>query len=718
MNLRMARLICRSFDRLGWRLLVSAALVSALCCGNAVAASGEMDAARRLTKTEYVYILQDLLKIPEDAAKEAAQSLPVEAEAGDFDTVATTQGMSGLHVRSYLDAADRALTFALQTGEQPNAEPVFQNYIQSWGAAVATQTYFGGGVTKVLDDAVVQIDPYVCTYTLDTSYLMAIEKAGMYRATLEAYRWQGRSTVVFNLFRGKKQGVVASLDEMIGVWDLVDDEPRTVSVTTYLRPGDLLAPCVAELDANGGNVFEYVNENVLLQDSDFPGEGVAFKSIEIEGPLYEMWPPASTRAVLVGVEFTDEGEIELSRSPQDHLREIVETFAERAFRRPVERFEVDELAALGESILDDGRTFVDAVRISIVAILSSPEFLYQPQVYQPGQLDDFEYATRLASFLWRATPDDELMDLAAQGRISDSSVVEEQVERMLDDARSLRFVEDFANQAYRLKDLKATTPAPVFRFDDQLGAAMALETREFIAELIREDLSASNLIASDFTFVNRPLAKLYEIPGISGQQMRRVDLPSDSIRGGLLGQGSILKITANGTTTSPVTRGNFVLALLGSSTPPPPAGVEGLEPDTRGTVTIREQLEAHRSDPVCKACHNLIDPPGFALEEFDPIGRFRTRYVGTGLPVDATGVTPSGQNFDGIYDYRQILVDENLDEVGRNLITQLLVFGRGARIDNSDRNEVTRILDATRGSGFGFRSVIHAVADSQLFRRR
>ncbi|MDG2308514.1 MAG: DUF1592 domain-containing protein [Candidatus Binatia bacterium] len=705
-------------ERLASCVLVVAALATLYT--PAVAQDAPPDSPRRLTRLEYGHTLRDLLKIDEDAALALGESLPPEADSGDFDTLAVSQGISGLHVRTYLEVADRALDAAILVGPPPAAQPVVIDYATAPGIGfIATGEAFGLGVVEILDDGALVIADYSCTYTTDSSLnFFNVPQSGRYRVTLEAYRYQADTTVVVTLFRGKKQGVVASLDELIGVWDLVDDETKVIEVTTFLQPGDLVGPCVSELDTNGGDPFIFLEENTLLAGSGYPGEGIVFKSMTLEGPLQESWPPPSTRSVLVGVDFGESGNIQLTKSPEAHLDEIVANFAERAFRRPVEEPEIAALVVLGLAVLDEGRPFLEAVRVPLSAVLSSPEFLYQPQAYAPGQLTDHELATRLAYFVWRSAPDDELLTLAQRGALSDPATIRAQVDRMLDDPKSWRFVEDFATQAYRLDEIRATTPSPQFSYEERLGQAMEMETKLFLAELIREDLSVANLIDSDFTYMNRRLASLYEVQGIEGQEMRRVSLPADSPRGGLLTQGSILKLTSNGTNTSPVPRGNFVLGpLLGTPTPPPPPGVTGLEPDTRGTTTIREQLDAHRTQPVCNSCHSVIDPPGFALEQFDPVGALREFYR-PGVPVDATGVTTSGRTFDGIAEYKEILLDEQLDQVGRNLVSQLLVFGTGAAIQTNDRTEVNRILAELKGSGYGFRSTMRTVAASSIFRRR
>ena len=415
--------------------------------------------------------------------------------------------------------------------------------------------------------------------------------------------------------------------------------------------------------------------------------------------------------------------------------EIVERFATRAFRRPLEAGELEAYAGLAEPLLAEGRPFVEALRLPLRAILSAPPFLYQAGT--SGELDTFALATRLSYFLWRSMPDDALLAHAEAGRLFDAGVLAAEVERMLDDPRTQRFVKDFVGQSFRLYELRETAPDPRLypEYDDRLGQAMERETELFLTELIARNESVGSLIDTDFAFLNRRLAEHYGVAGVEGQEMRRVSLPAESPRGGLLTQASILKVTANGTTTSPVPRGNFVLTqLLGQEPPPPPPGVAGLEPDTRGTTTIREQLDAHRTNAVCASCHRKIDPPGFALEAFDPIGGFRTHYRvsgGTpnvdgldspgpytdGPPVDTSGVTPKGDAFSGIAEYKQLLSRE-LDQVARHLTAQLLVFSTGADVEFVDRDTVEAIVDAGRVEGHPVRSIIHQVAQSDLFRRR
>jgi hypothetical protein len=729
-----------------------ASMNNALVAANLTARGEQRTPLRRLTRLEYGYTVSDLLHLDAAFGAALAGTLPAEADSGGFDTVAARQSMSPLHVQSYLEAADRALDAAIVFGPPPPSEPYFIDYAKSpklYGLSQAKA--LGLGIVKQLDDAYVAFFDFGSTYSFHSmGEGFSVPYPGRYRVRVEAYPYQGVSSVGLMVYKGRLPGVAASLDELIGSFDLVDDAPRTVEVTPFLRPGELIGVAPADLDIPEGT------DRGMFQPADpsdgyyeilktFPGEGLALKSMTIEGPLLDSWPPPSTRALLTGIEFDENGQLKLTKDPYAHVEEIVAAFAPRAFRRPLapDGSELEAYAGLARPLLDAGRPFVEALRVPLRAILSAPPFLYHGGVAgASAKLNEFELATRLSYFLWRSMPDKTLLDLADEGRLTDGSVLTAQVDRMLDDPKTARFVDDFTGQAYRLYELKATSPDPELypEYEDRLGQAMAHETQLFFGELLAKNLGAGRLVDADFTFLNRRLADHYGVPGVEGQQMRKVDLPADSPRGGLLAQASVHKITSNGTSTSPIPRGNFVLAnLLGRPEPPPPPGVGTLEPDTRGTTTIREQLDAHRASPVCATCHRAIDPPGFALESFDPIGGFRTKYrvsqgEGTvtlagkeytslapyaeGAPVDASGVTPAGDAFTGILDYKRLLLANDLDQVARHLATQLLVFSTGAEVEFADRSAVDAIVDAGRADGHPVRSMIHRVVGSDLFTQR
>jgi hypothetical protein len=300
-------------------------------------------------------------------------------------------------------------------------------------------------------------------------------------------------------------------------------------------------------------------------------------------------------------------------------------------------------------------------------------------------------------------------------------------------------VEDFLGQWLKLRQIAATDPDRKLypEFSAYLQDSMVGETRAYFRELLEKNLAASYLVKSEFAMLNEKLAKHYGIDGVHGSQIRRVDVPADSARGPFLTQASILKITANGTTTSPVPRGAFVLSrLLGQPPDPPPANVPAIEPDVRGAKTIREQLDKHRADPACASCHVKMDPPGFALEAFDVIGGFRTRYrsIGEGDPaprgnidpfigigfrlgpaVDATGELPDGRKFHDAVELEKLLAAQP-EKLLRNMAEQLLVYGTGREVLFADREEIEQVVAATQREGGGLRTLLHQVVQSSLFK--
>jgi mono/diheme cytochrome c family protein len=358
-----------------------------------------------------------------------------------------------------------------------------------------------------------------------------------------------------------------------------------------------------------------------------------------------------------------------------------------------------------------------------------------------GPLDNWAVASRLSYFLWNSMPDDELFALAEQGKLHDGVVLHRQVERMLQDAKAQRFVVDFTNQWLDLAEIDSTTPDkklyPEFR--PILHDSMLAETRGFFRELLDKDLSAINIVHSDFAMLNQRLAEHYRIPGVVGSAIRRVTLPGDCSRGGFLTQAGVLKVTANGTVTSPVKRGAWVMRkIIGQPPDPPPPDVPAIEPDIRGTTTVREMLAKHRASATCAACHAKIDPPGFALESFDVIGGLQTRYRSLseegdepdksqtfgrhvqykwGQKVDSSGQMADGRTFGDIGGFKKLLLqDPRL--IARNFVRQLTTYATGTPIGFSDRAAVERILDRTAAGQYGMRSLIHEVVQSDLFQSK
>jgi hypothetical protein len=427
----------------------------------------------------------------------------------------------------------------------------------------------------------------------------------------------------------------------------------------------------------------------------------------------------------------------VSSNPDADAKRLLADFLPRAFRRPVADETVMRYAAIVAERMTAGDVFEDAMKTAYQTALCSPEFLFRIEPAS-GKLDDFAVANRLSYLFWNSMPDGELMNLAAKGELRSAPALRKQVARMLADPRSQRFIRDFLDQWLELDQISSTTPDKTLypEFKPYMQDCMVAETRAFFRRLVDQNLGVRNLVDSDFAMLNAELAKLYSVDAkCEGDALAPVKLPPGSHRGGLLTQGSILKITANGTVTSPVKRGAWVMdRLLGKRPDPPPPSVSAVDPDLRGTTTIREQLDKHRNNAACASCHVKMDPPGFAMESFDVIGRWRDRYrskevgdpvnakVGEGhyevkyrlgMPVDCTGQTVDGTAFRDIEEFKRILLKDER-QIARNFVQRLAVYATGGEVGFADRKAIETILDKS-GQGYPIRSLIEELVVSELF---
>jgi mono/diheme cytochrome c family protein len=553
---------------------------------------------------------------------------------------------------------------------------------------------------------------------------------------------------------------------LVTIFSAPSFRPTVQEATVWLDPQEALVSDPVSLDPHrlqyvrqaGGHVMEYV------------GPGIAIDWYEFEGPLTPSWPPEShTRLFgdlpiaalpadatvvppsrphgvrqllyhlpdlhndLPSTERKPTLETVQSAAPEADARKLLSAFLPRAFRRPVTAAEVEPYVALVRLRLAANDCYEDAMRRAYVAVLTSTGFLFHPA-------DDHRHlltlADRLSYWLWNSPPDDVLVAVALDGSLADPSVLHAQVDRLLDDPRSERFINDFADQWLELRRMDETTPDRQLypEYGLLLHEGVVAEPRAFLRDLIRDDLPVATLVSADFAMLTQRLAEHYGIPGVEGVQVRRVPLPPGSHRGGLLTQAAILKLTANGTTTSPVKRGVWVMdRLLDDPAPPPPPGISGVDPDTRGATTVREQLARHRSDSSCAACHAKIDPPGFALESFDPIGGYRDRYRSTGagdppLPdeinvlrvryrlgpaVDPSGEFADGRSFASVDEMRRLLAADPRP-LARAFTAHMVRYATGADISYADRRTIEQILDASESAEYGLRSIIHAIAASHF----
>lgn len=557
---------------------------------------------------------------------------------------------------------------------------------------------------------------------------------------------------------------------VLGYFDAPSMDAKEHELITWLNHNELIGFNTASL----APVANYSRKGRAMA---FTGPGIAVDWLDIEGPLHDVWPPRSHR-VLFGdmplAEFKPEERPGIRAPQRKQVRQLgagrnrpdpsqglwtvhsdkpleaadrlLASFLPKAFRRPVPDDVRRAYVAKVEVRLKAGDSFETAMRWAYRAALCSPDFLYlvadasriDADAGNVGHVDDHALACRLSYLFWNSMPDERLTSLAVSGKLRTPDVLRSETERLLKDPKSQRFIEDFLGQWLKLRQIAATDPDRKLypEFNPYLQDSMVAETRAYFRELIDRDLDATHLVRSKFAMLNEKLAVHYGIPGVVGSQIRRVDLPADCPRGGFLTQGSILKITANGTTTSPVPRGAFVMdRLLGQPPEPPPPNIPAIEPDVRGAKTIREQLDKHRTDAICASCHAKMDPPGFALEAFDVIGGFRTRYrsIGDGdpaprgsidpfigisfklgPPVDASGVLPDERAFKDVTDF-QTLIAADSSRLLKNLAQQLTIYATGRDISFSDRDQIAAIVANTQKSGGGIRTLIHELIQSQLF---
>ena len=410
---------------------------------------------------------------------------------------------------------------------------------------------------------------------------------------------------------------------------------------------------------------------------------------------------------------------------EESARQILRTFADRAYRRPVRDDELNRLVRLVELARKNGDGFEAGLKLALEAVLVSPHFLFRVELdRRPGDryvrlVGEFELASRLSYFLWSSMPDDELFRLARAKRLREPGVLEAQVKRMLQSPRSRALVDNFAGQWLQLRNLKGFTPDPARfpGFDEPLRSAMLQETELFFEHVVREDRSVLEFLDANYTFVNERLARHYGIPGVTGDRFRRVDL-TGTPRGGILTHASILTVTSNPTRTSPVKRGKWILEnILGTPPPPPPPGVQELKEDKEVVLsgTLRQRMEQHRADPGCASCHQRMDPLGFGFENFDAVGAWRDREGKHA--IDPSGVLPGGQSFKGPAELRALLRKKE-DAFARCLADKMLTYALGRGTERSDRCFIDAIARNLARHGYKFSGLVLEVVKSDPFQKR
>ncbi len=512
----------------------------------------------------------------------------------------------------------------------------------------------------------------------------------------------------------------------------LDGTPRTVGEMDVAAPNS--APGVYEVRAwftrkSAGVELNYaydipsVLENFWLQGKDeFARPSLLVDWIELEGPIYPSWPPPSYQRILFESKARDSDET-------GYAREVLTRFMTRAYRRPLKPGEVDAKLALFTKARGEKSGFIEAIKVPLTSVLVSPHFLYltEPDADQSRPLDPYELASRLSYFLWSSLPDDTLFHLAETGELLKPAVLAAQAARMIDDPRSESFVRNFSGQWLGLRKVGANPPAKNLypEYDRHLEISIIRETEGFFDEILRHDLDARNLLKSDFVTINERMARFYDIPGVRGDEIRRVAVKPETHRGGIVTQAAIHSITSNGTRTSPVARGVWVLrTLLGADPGLPVANVGEIQSTVPGIdkATVRRRLAIHRENPSCARCHDKIDPLGLAMENFNACGEWRNQeghgYQGRIEPddpvIDASAKMPDGTEFNGIEGLQAQLLRRE-DQFLQTLASQLYTYALGRELGFSDHAAVRASVAAMKENHCSLRALVRDIVQSKLF---
>lgn len=668
---------------------------------------------RRLNRVEYENTVRDLFAVNVSVK----EMLPEDAIAQGFDNVGAALNISPVLMERYLEAADAVITAALLPVHKLERKTERFNLYDS------LPSWFVAGVWKQ-DEGVI-----LFRSSGDSSSDLRQFKApapGRYRFRVAASAHNSETPLPLALLLGNFV-VSGNYTRHLGYFDASPGKPTVIEFEERLSAkNDTIKVTPVALP------YVYLNHKNM---PEYPGPGLKIHWMEVEGPFAEAWPTESFRRVF--------GDADPKLGKLVDAEKLLSALLPRAFRRPVTEDEAKPFVALVAKSLEMGQPFEAALRAGYKAVLSSPKFLFLRE--PTGPLDDHALASRLSYFLWSTTPDEPLLALAAKGELRKPDVLRAQVERMLKHPKARAFTENFTGQWLSLRDIAATTPDKALypEWEEMLQWSAVRETHLFFEELLKQNLSVRNFIDSDFAMLNGRLAKHYGITNVNGVAFRKVALKPEQHRGGVLTHASVLKVTANGTTTSPVLRGVWVLdRILGRPVPPPPPNVPAVEPDIRGATTIRDQLAKHRATENCAGCHARIDPPGFALENYDVIGGWRERYrivtdqknrvnnrvgplgkylkgyeFGLGLPVDAGDALPDGRKFADLVEFKKLLLTDP-EQIARCLTEKLVTYATGQPVGFSDHAAVGRILTEAKGADYGLRSLVHAVVGSELFRNK
>jgi hypothetical protein len=661
---------------------------------------GRTDTFRRLNRTEYRNAVRDLLSVDVDVAA----LLPAEESSHGFDNV-TVGDLSPTLLDRYMSAAEKISRLAVgMPSRSPGGDTI------TLPPDLTQEGHFDELPIGTRGGAVV---PY--TFPLDAEYEIQVRLARDRDEHLEGLTEPHQVELLLDreriqLFTVKPPRSAAehhTADQHLKVRLPVKAGPHVLGVAFPKSPSALIETERQPYQARF-NMYRH------------PRLQPAVYSISILGPYGAKGPgDTPSRRRIFACRPANAGEEE------GCAKRVLATLARRAYRRPITDADLETLLKFYRQARAKG-DFEAGIEMALSAVLVSPEFLFRVEHDPVGlaqnaayRISDLELASRLSFFLWSSIPDDELLEAAVQGKLKTSPVLEQQVRRMLADKRSQSLVSNFAEQWLYLRNLASTTPdMRLFPdFDDNLRQAFRRETELLFESILREDRSVLDLLRANYTFVNERLARHYGIPHVYGSRFRRITFGENRVRGGLLRQGSILTVTSYATRTSPVIRGKWVLDnILGVPPPPPPGAVPPLENTGIGkALSVRERLAEHRKNPACSGCHQLMDPVGFALENYDAVGRWRT--LEDSKPIDASGGLPDGSRLAGVTGLEQALLSR--PEVFAGTLTEkLLTYALGRGVEPYDAPAVRRILREARAKDFRFSSLVLGIANSTPFQMR
>ncbi len=692
---------------------------------------------RRLSRNEYANTFEDLFGF-----RPNVDNLPTDMRVEGYDRISAAVPLSADGSLGYLTNADELLNkWVLRPQPKPPAPPAGAPAPAPTGEASRTvhaearpSEQSKGHILELPDGTMVSFNT---DNTSGPVKYPGSKVPGIHKVRVSVYGYQTDKPLPFGIYAGNTWAYPQSL-ELVRVLEAPPGKAAVVETELYLNAGVGMRLIPFGLGVP-------VPKNNQASACRAPGLAVQWlEDVEPEQPLLaDHWLTADfPKAVSDEIRATY-GNIKIKNSKSTNraaflgiLQATLKRVGPRLFRRELTPDEVNLSMTEAGRQLDAGTSLGPVFNAMIVDLLTSPDFFCV--IEQPGPLNDFALASRLSYFLWNSRPDEKLFELARAGKLKDPKVLQAETERMLKDPKSSRFTDDFASQWLGLYAINDTSPDGNLYpgYGDLLKYSSVLETKAYFRAMVDENLGAKFVVESPWVLANHELSVHYGLPEVAGQPLQKVKLPDGSPFGGLWSQSAVMKVTANGTNTSPVKRGVWVAKrLLGNNIPPPPPNIKPLEPDTRGAKTLREQLALHSSGGSCTSCHARFDPFGFALESFDVRGDFRKFYREAnaevlalpqheragkqtwkdGLPVDCSGKTPDGKAFANLFELRQQL-SANPEPLARGLVHHLLTYATGTPAGPLDEKAVDEIVKKSAADGYGARALINALIQSEVFR--